>query len=372
MNVSLPGSFSITGPAGLKTLAFNINAAGVASDGTFHFGEITLTPNDPALPKLHLPLAIGVQPPAIAVAPTSLTFSIPNTTTALDQALTVANVGGPTLNVSNTNFVDAVPQYAMVTIDQGDLSQYGGYSTYFTNAHGGRYSSDDFAVVDPVTNLGLISVLGFTTANMTLSQLTGAGLHFRIYHDAGGRPDGAPEAPALPPNNPPAWSFDTTIGHAGVDVTNDIVTLNLAAAGAPATNLAPGTYWLVVYPDMNFTTSGGWASVMVNTGSGSTGVQISPTGAPGTTPVPNWTAFNPVAGVGLAMHIEQYVACGAPWITTSTPTMSLGGGASAPLTVTVDSSNFDGGVTHEVGYLCLKSNDTGKPTTVVRIDATQN
>jgi subtilisin family serine protease len=374
MNVSIvPGTFSISDPAGTKAVTFNVNATGITATGAFHFGEVTLTPSDASLPKLHLPVAIAVQPPAISVDPPALAFSIPNTTTTLDQPLTVMNVGGPTLNVSDTNFSDATPQYAMVTIDQSDLSNYGAYSTLFTNfSNHGRYAADDFTVNDPSTNLGLISVQGFTTANTALSALGGAPLHFRIYHDAGGKPDGAPEAPALPPNNAPVWQFDTTIGHAGVDVTNDTVTLNLVQAGAPATSLPPGTFWLLVYPEMNSALSGGWASIMVNSGSGSAGMELSPTGAPTGVPVTNWTAFNAQAGVGLAMHIEQYVACGAPWLTTLPATLSLGGGASAPVTVTVDSSNFDGGVASETGYLCLKSNDAHTPTRVIRVTATQN
>jgi hypothetical protein len=370
MNVSIvPASFSVTG-GGFKTVTFNVNAAGVPSNGAFRFGEVTLTPSDASLPKLHLPVAVAVQPPAIAVAPTSLTFSIPNTSFTADQVLTVANVGGPTLNVTDTNFVDAVPQYAMVTIDQTDISSFGAYSSYFTDLHGGRYATDDFTVTDAATNLGLISLPGFTTANTPLSALAATGVHFRIYHDVGGRPDGAPEAPLTPPNNAPAWQFDTTLGHAGVDVTNDLITLDLAAAGAPATNLAPGTYWLVVYPDMNAGLNGGWAVVLANTGSGSNGLEISPTGAPTGTAEKDWTAFNGYAGI--VMHIEQKVACGAPWLSTVPSSLSLGGAASAPVTVTVDSSNFDGGVTSEVGYLCLKSNDAGKPTTVIRVGATQN
>lgn len=364
----VPASFSITGTTGMQSVAFNVDASSVASDGTFHFGEITLTPSDTSLPALHLPIAIAIQPPQISVSPASLAFSIPNTTTTQDQTLTIANVGGPTLNVTNTDYTDAA-QHAYVLLDQSNLSSYGAYSTYFADLHGGSYASDDFVASDPSTNLGRISMQGFVTSGMLLSQLPSTTpLHVRIYKDAGGMPNGQPESTVVAP----AWAYDTTLGAAGVDTTNNVITLDLVAAGAPATNLPPGTYWLVVYPDMSYGVNGGWAAIMTATGNGNTGMSISPTGAPSGTVTSAWTAFGAQYGVGLAMHIEQQVTCGAAWLSTVPPSLSLGQNQSAPVTVTVDSSNFDGGVASEVGYLCLQSNDPLHPMTTIRVTATQN
>jgi hypothetical protein len=378
MNVGLsPASFSVANGA-LKTVSFNINASAMAATGTFHFGEVTLTPDDASLPKLHIPLAIAVQPPAIAVTPNSLSFSIPNTTTTQDLPLTVTNVGGPTLNVSNTNFTDANPLYTYVALDQTDLSNTGVPSNYFTDATilGGEYTGDDFTTSDPLTNIGRITLPGFMyNTAQHLAGMTGHPIHFRIYRNASGnpRPDGAPEAPALGPNNVPVWQYDAIVGQAGLNLTNDFIVLDLTAAGAPDTQLLPGTYWLVVYPEFSYNATGGgrWIVLLANSGSGAGAEFLSPK----VDQVTNWTAVSTVfsSPVGdMAMRIEQKVACGAPWLSTLPGSLSLGGNVSAPVTVTVDSSNFDGGVTNEVGYLCLSSNDSHAPTTVIRVDAVQN
>lgn len=359
-----PASFTVTGP-GIKTVDFHVDATALPADGHFHFGEATLTPSDATLPTLHLPLAIGVQPPAMAITPASLDIAIAAGGSTAEATLSVANVGGPTLAVDNTNLVDAAPGYAYVALDQSSLTNYATYSSYFTDYSAGQYAADDFTVTDASTDLGRIRLPGFMTKATALSALTGHLVHFRIYRDAGGKPDGAPEAPQTPPNNAPVWQFDRAIGQAGLDVSGDTITLDLTAAGAPSTHLAPGTYWMVIYPEVAFGTQGGWAAFLVDTGSGAVGKSISPTGG-----APNWTAFNGYAGI--ALHLEQKVACGAPWFTTAPASLNLGGLASAPVTVSVDSSNFGGGNATEVGYLCLHSNDANRPVSVVRVSATQH
>jgi hypothetical protein len=366
-----PSSFSFTGP-GIKTVTFIADASGVPSDGAFRFSEVTLTPDDASLPNLHLPAAIAVLPPAIAVTPASLAFSIPSGSSTQDQTLTVANVGGPTLNVTSTNYIDPTPQYAYVTIDQSDLSSSGVMSDLFTDFASGQYVSDDFTVADPATDLALIRVPGFMTVPTSLASLVGQPVHFRIYRDAAGIPNGAPEKPQSDPNNPPTWQFDRSIGQSGLNVTGDTITLDLTAAGAPPTNLAPGTYWVTVYPELSYSGlgGGGWAAVLANSGSGNPAQMVAPTSG-----IPNWVSISSHYGTPLsdmAMHVEQKVACGAPWLSATPGSLSLGGLSNAPLTVSVDSSNFDGGVTSEVGYLCIQSTDAGKPTAVVRITATQN
>ena len=74
---------------------------------------------------------------------------------------------------------------------------------------------------------------------------------------------------------------------------------------------------------------------------------------------------------GMAMHLEQKVACGATWLSTTPPTLALGGHQTAPVTVTADSTKFASG-TAATGYVCLQSNDTTKPIVVVQVKAVQN
>jgi hypothetical protein len=362
-----PASFAVAA-ADMQSLNFAVDATAVAADKQFHQGEVVLTPDDASLPTLHLPMAIAVQPPAIAVSPNSLSISIPATASSGDATFNVNNTGGPTLQVTNTNFVDGVPQYVYVSLDQSDLSNSGAYSTYFTSAPvGGQYLADDFTLTDPTTDLAIIRAQGFIAGgNETLANLVGRAVHFRIYGTASGHPDGAPEVPQSPPDNAPVWQFDTNIGHAGLNVdSNSTIRLDLAAANAPPTNLPPGTYWLVVYPEMNYNTEGGWAMFLTNSGSGYSPYRISPSSST----LKNWTAITDYDGV--AIHLEQRVACGASWLSTDPGTLTLGGLQSGNVTVTADSGLFDGGVTTSVGYICVQSNDAAKPVSLVKVVATQ-
>ncbi len=365
-----PASFAVAAGAN-QSVTFTVNAAAVAANKQFHQGEVVLTPDDASLPALHLPMAIAVQPPAIALAPNSLSISLPATASTADATFNVTNIGGPTLQVTSTNFVDGVPQYVYVNLDQSDLSNSGAYSTYFTSVPvGGTYLADDFTLTDPTTDLAIIQAQGFVNGgNETLANLVGRAVHFRIYGTASGHPNGAPEAPATDPNSPPVWQFDTNIGHAGLNVdSNSTIRLDLSAANAPPTNLPPGTYWLVVYPEMNYNTEGGWAMFLTNSGNGYSPYRISPSSS--SNALKNWSAITDYDGT--AIHLEQRVACGATWLSTDPATMTLGGLQGGAVTVTADSGLFDGGVTTAVGYVCVQSSDAANPVSLVKVVATQH
>jgi len=357
---ALPASLSVHAGANPQPIAVTVDATGYASDDAFHFGEMTLTPDDTSLPTLHLPIAVKILPPAIAVAPTSLDIKIPPPKTTKDGTLTVTNTGGPTLNVTNTND-NTTPSTKFVIIDQPSQGNNAYYATFFTDFGAGSYASDDFVVPGNGTNLSAIVVPGFSTGT-PLSSLAGTPVHFQIYANAGGLPDGGPEGLG----NAPVYSYDTTIGSPGLDVTGDTISLDLVAAGATATNLPAGTYWLVVFVDMDFGTDGGFAQFVTTAGQGSTGAEFGPVF--GET---NWAAITDAPG--FAMHIEEQVPCGAAWLSTAPSTLTLGGLLSGTVTVTADSTQFPvpgHGMTADA-FLCIDSNDANNPVVAVPVHALQ-
>jgi hypothetical protein len=344
-----------------RLLQFNVDATGANADGLNHFSEVTLTPDDTSLPTLHIPVTIIVPPPHISATPQPLAISIPNGNTTASSTLTVANTGGPTLSVTNTN--DTTTANAkFVIIDQPSQGNNGYYSTFFTDQASGSYASDDFVVPVSGANLSKIFAPGFSTGT-ALTALTGHGVHFRIYGDASGLPNGDPQA--ITSATPAVYSYDTTIGTAGLSVAGNNISLDLGAIHAPATNLAAGTYWLVVYVDMSFNTDGGWAQFVTTLGQGATGAEFGP--------VFSETTWSHITNApGFAMHVEEQVACGAAWLSTNTPTLSVGADASLPLTVSADSTKFPGAATSAAAFLCLDSNDAANPVDAILVQAVQN
>jgi len=355
-----PATLSVHAGANPQPITVTVDASGYASDDTFHFGEMTLTADDASLPVLHLPIAVKVPPPAIAVTPSSLSLNIPPPKTTANGTLTVTNTGGPTLNVTNTND-NTTASTKFVIIDQPSQGGNGYYATFFTDFGAGSYASDDFVVPANGTNLSAIVVPGFSTGT-PLSSLAGAGVHFQIYANAGGLPDGGPEGLG----NAPVYSYDTTIGSTGLSVAGNTISLDLAAAGATATNLPAGTYWLVVFVDMAYGTDGGFAQFVTTTGHGSTGAEFGPVF--GET---NWSAITDAPG--FAMHIEEQVPCGAAWLSAAPPTLTLGGLLSGTVTVTADSTQFPvpGNGSSADAYLCIDSNDANNPVVAVPVHAHQ-
>ena len=338
----------------------NVDASSYNSDGIFHLGEMTLTPSDTSLTPLHLPMAIKVPPPTIAASPTPLSIVVPAASTTNNAILTVSNIGGPTLNVTNTNQTTGSARY--VAIDQSSQGNNGYYNTFFTDLAQGSYASDDFDVLVSGANLTKISVPGFTpSGGPVLSALAGQGIHFRIYGNNSSLPNGDPQA--ITSATPAVYSFNTTVGAAGLSVAGDTISLDLAAASAPATNLAAGTYWLVVYADEDSTVQQGWAQFVTTQANGNNGAEFGPLFSETV-----WSAITDA--VGFAMHIEANVPCGAAWLSAAPSTLTIGAGQSAPLTVTADSSLFPlpSGAS---AYLCLASNDPVNPVFPVLVNATK-
>jgi hypothetical protein len=370
-----PPALTVAAGALPQPISVTVDASSYASDDTFHFGEMTLTPDDTTLPTLHLPIAVKVPPPAIAVAPSPLVINIPHSGTTKSGTLTVTNTGGPTLNVSNTN--DTTSFGPLVILDQASQGNNGDYSDLFTDiGPEGIYMAEDFQVTDVSTNLSKLSFPGFVTGSTSLAGYAGNNIHFEIYADNAGVPNGNPEtvAPSY------IWNYVAVIGSTpGLSVAGNTISIDLAAAGAAATALPAGTYWLVAYPETQYSTSA-WAQFESVTTFGNNAHVINPLGDFGFGT--NWIAItDPSYGAtnpGMALHIEASVPCGAAWLSTNPPTMSIGGLLSAPLTVTANSALFAPapgiaapGVSRSA-YLCIDSNDANHPVVAVPVTAIQH
>ena len=346
-------------------LTVTVDASSYNSDGAFHFGEMVLTPDDATLAPLHLPIAVRVQPPTITASPAPLTISIPNGNTTAGAPLTVTNVGGPTLVVSDTNTSLAG---TTVLIDQVSEGNSGFYSDLFTDFAHGFYAADDFETNAALTNLSKLSFPGFMTGADPLSELPGTKIHFEVYADNAGIPNGNPEtvAPSY------VYSFVATVGTTdGLNVANDTISMDLQAADAPASALPPGKYWIVVWPELPYA-NGPWAWFESEAAFGYNAHSIDPGGIGG--PNTAWTD-NTVGGdfPGMAVHLEGQVACGAPWISTTPSTLSLDGKLSDVVTVTADSTQFPvPGPGTATAFVCLDSNDAATPVLAVKVEATQN
>ncbi len=365
-----PSSFPVVAHATVA-VHITVNASTYASDGGAHFGELVLTPSDASLTPLHLPIAVGLQPPMISAAPSPLVIGIPTGFTTNNANLTVSNIGGPTLNVTNTN--DNVSNASGVVIDQASIGTNGFYSNFWTDHAHGAYPSDDFVVSVPGSNLSKLSFPGFVLAGGDLSTLTGQKINFEVYANNAGVPNGNPDtvAPSY------LWHYVATMGStAGLTVSGNTIAIDLNLAGATPTNLAPGKYWMVVYLSTPTFGSGqyanGWLWFESTAANGYNGHNIDPgmifQGSTG-----NWTD-NTASGdsPGMAMHIEQTAACGAPWLTTSPSTLTLAGLLSGAVTVTVNSALFPAATTTSSAFLCIDSNDAAHPVYAVPVTATQN
>jgi hypothetical protein len=77
---------------------------------------------------------------------------------------------------------------------------------------------------------------------------------------------------------------------------------------------------------------------------------------------------------GMALHIEAAVPCGAAWLSSSPPTLTLPGRSSKTVTATADSTQFPvpGPGQSASGFLCIDSNDAAFPVLAVPVQATQN
>jgi len=237
----VPSTFSV--PAGgTVTLTFSVDAGQLVPGAGYGTGKVVLSPAPNPLPNyqtlsdLHLPVSVAVPTAAMTTSSNVVNIDLAGAPTG-SATLDFANVGGGKMTF-NSAAQGAAP---LTWIDQKDNAGY----YYFTSTHYlspgpgdlDQFLADDFVVSGDSVDLSTIVAAG-QAAHPLASFGSSLPLHWRIYPDNGGLP-----------GDTAAWSFDATAGSAGVDVTGDVIRLDLLAAGQ-ATGLAAGRYWVVVYPDL--------------------------------------------------------------------------------------------------------------------------
>ncbi|UXI69886.1 S8 family serine peptidase [Tahibacter amnicola] len=361
----LPGSVSpstlVLGPNQGHAVDVTIVATSLPADGTFQFGEVTLTPSDSSLPTLHWPVAVAVPAPRISV-PKALSVAIPSGQPSTTAELPVRNTGGPGLNFARLTD-GSTATYPWVA--QTRTVNYGYYSTKYTDVSYSYFAADDFVLTGsgPVT-LNRLQVTGFGVGASLASQPATTPIHWRLYADAAGKPAGNPMGGAAA-----VWSHDSTLGGAGVTVSGTTVGLNLAVAGAPA-SLPPGRYWLAVYPELPCAPNAngctrGWALYQSSEGNGTYGVSINPTAPP---PDDQWVAISDQPG--FAITVETAAACDAlPWLAQAPASGTVGAQQSQLTVLTVSAATLPADAA--TGYLCIGSNSPPPSTAVVQVNATR-
>lgn len=362
-----PASFNFTGDLD-ETQVLTITATPLGTQtAAVAFGEVQLVEAGGLSPDLHLTVAVRGQglggPPLVSVDPTSVAGNADSgSTTPVSRPLTISNMGGSDLTWNQASRI-ASRGTATVIWDQPVSGSNGIVSSYSTDDNGGAYTAGDF-VIGVASDLTEIVAWGFNPTNATPPQVNWA-----IYADAGGVPAGDPE------NNPGGalWTYTAAASAPGVSViTGGEIRLDLAAAGQ-SLNLAPGTYWLTVYPTYN-NAIGPAGSSRWNW------FESVPQGGPsllvgGLFGVGTWT---PTGNGGLGTAIEDIafqisgvqaeLDCGAPWLSINPTSGTVAPGGNQGVSVIMDPSGLaDGQYTAAV---CLETNDPSNPE--LSIPATLN
>jgi hypothetical protein len=347
-----PATFGTTSAA---ETPFTVSVdASAYPQGQWAFGELVLTPSDASIPVARMPIAVRPAPPALRTAPAAATVTAGQTGTL---TATITNAGNPTLNWS---FING-PQ-AQAVMNQSLPTGNGFISARFAGAapaDTGIYVADDFDLFS-TTSVASLRADGFVLpGGVNLTTATAPALNFAVYADAAGVPAGAPEGVGAAP----VWTFSAAANAAGINVGGNNIGLNLATAGAPPLNLAPGRYWLTVWPNM------------IGNGAGSTAAnpiwvwRITGTGAPlalnapkiivpSSSANPEWVTPTTGGQPAQAMSavVNATIQCGAPWLVPTTGSGSLGSLANAAVPVNVDATGLAAGTYRAL--LCVSSNGT--------------
>jgi Zn-dependent metalloprotease len=201
------------------------------------------------------------------------------------------------------------------------------------------YIADDFVCADPWVIQEIFVPGGFFGGGTTF--MNAVSLHFEIYANNAGVPDGDPGGGG----NPPIWSLSVpptdsqiTINNGSIDLPTDI-TLN------PDTliSLSAGTYWLVFYPEMEFTVGGQYGRRTSDTTNGYHAQVINPGGgfipaATTWTPVTDGTTWA-LAQQDFAFRIDMIIDPGTLQFSSAAYSVGENGGT-ADITVTRASGNL--------------------------------
>jgi hypothetical protein len=345
------------------SLSISINSLG-ATLNAWNFGEITLTPTNPSLPTLHMPVAIfAVQPSPVAVTSAGSAFTV---LSGVDQVI----AGEFTL--SNTSAITPLSWTLRGTTFTGalwdqpnrDASTSGIVSTFSISDNTGAYTGDDFRSQGNGTVSQLFAA-GFDSTN----GLSGvAQIRWSVFRadPITGLPVGDPEL------NPGAAVFahSGAPNSPGVVVNGGDITLNLAAAGR-SLSLAPGNYWLSVYPSYPgpITTQGAarwnWRTQGIVTGQ--MAHLTSPTLFGGTA---GWVSLSAL-GVGsldTVFRVNGSNACGASWLSVVPTSGTVAANGSEVIDFSVNTAGLTPGI--YATNICVQSNDANRPHAPVGVTLT--
>lgn len=336
-----------------------VNTAGL-TNGEWAFGQIVWTPSNPEVPITRMPLAVRPALPSIAVSPGSVSaFAVPGGTAT--REITVSNVGNPDLNWTETSAGSA----PTVFIDQRPPLGTGFQSSeHPANEARSFYTAED-VVLRTSGTLSLISVEGFTLGTGSLNNATA--INLRVYADNGGVPNGAPRFDGSNVGAAPVFSASLPRTAPGVVVGDGQfggrITLDLAAAGITPPQLPAGRYWVAVYPTLPGTGAVGslrWIAAINGTGAALNGLTpVSKLSSNALSWAPMASGGNPVSGI--AMTVRGALSCGAPWLSTTPSSGTLGLGASETVTVNFNATGLSPGT--YTANLCLSAN--GSPEAAI-------
>ncbi len=370
VNVS-PPSFSFTGDTS-ETQVLTITATPNGNQtAAVVFGEVNLVETGSESPDLHMTVAIRGQgaggTPAIEVDPTSISGTgTAGSGTPVVRPLNINNVGGGTLIWSQTTLMINSRGTPGVVWDQPVDGTQGIISDFYTVQNTGAISANDF-VLSADTEITEIHTPGFDNSNTLAAQ---SQITWQVYPDAAGVPAGNPlNAPGAA-----VWSYSSAVNGPGVSITDNNITLNLVAAGEDL-DLAPGIYWLTVFPTYNDFGDGSarwnWRQALQV---GELGQLISPVlfggAAPDWTPISSLTTGAIVDTAFTLTGIQGAVTCGAPWLSMDPTSGSVDSGDTDSVSVLLDASSLAQGSYN--ANLCIDSNDPDNPTTVVPVTFTVN
>ncbi len=365
-----PTSFSFTGDVS-ETQVLTITASPNGSQtARTVFGTVNLTEAGDKSPDLHLTVAVrgtGVlTTPAIKVTPEALNAAAEVGDTApISNVLRIENIGNQTLNWEQAddgtiNFPEAV------LIDQPQGGSSGIVSHFSTVIPGGANTAGDFNLTSQ-TSLTKIQALGFDN---TSSMASVDSITFVIYPDANGKPSGSFEDGHIGA----VWTYSTPPSGAGVQLAGTgTITLDLVAA-SQTLNLAPGHYWLTVYPTSNSSFATGaprWNWFMADP-AGSLGSMLIGTafGAPNWAPTGSGGLGTATEDVAFNLSGTQTIQCGASWLSLGTTSGSVNQGQFMDVNVSVNPTGLAFG--KHVAAICIDSNASNESFTVVPVTLTMS
>ena len=374
-----PSSFALA-PGATQQLTVSADSGGVKS-GQWVYGEIDITTSDTgdggaAIPAMHLPVAVESTAPSahMSIGQSGLSFSVVQGAKGTQQ-FTISNDGQLTLNwklasvagtstqsiVSRLAASSAAPLSTSTIWNQTGDGSSGFVSDFFTPDNHGVYSADTFAL--PVkADISQILAQGFAQAGSGPVTITGT-VNWYIYADASGQPAGNPDDG----KKDYVWHYSADAASAGVDVSNSVITLDLATAGQPDAAIDAGNYWLIVAPTFD------------------NPVDISSN--------PTWFWFETASTTGKAMVIDpgNLLGQGTTWGSadkslafTLSGTLNCTGGAMAGLSFSPASGNVRAGGSETVtatysggnqaagtytGGACVSGNASDNPQIVLSVTA---